>query len=1008
MYSIRLPFTDTALLLSLPGGDLPELARVGLLLVLLLACLVPIALVIWLYRYELRLVRRFTALRLLGLRLLLILLLLGVVCLQPIVAHSTTVERSGRIVIAVDRSASMDATDPQRTTQEKIRLARAFNLCTERQFEDWSQRYDEKTGDMRWVGGNEFPGDEKRRLELTEERRRPFDEVCQRVDALTRTQIAHKVLAADGGRLLQELRGRQEVELIGFDREAWEVAPDRLDELFERRPAQREEAAGRATGMFFTDLNQPLVRAEADGGKILGIVLLTDGRHNTGLLPDKKARELGERRVPIYPVALGSRRSPPDVALVKVEAPPGALQDVAVQVKAQVRVTGLDRQKIVVAVHQPGEPADKAPLGEAAIEHTGKDNTYTVPVTIRLSQPGKQTFMVTARPPAQVKEARTDNNSRPITIQVGGDHKPKVLLVDGEARWEYHYLASALLRDPTFQLERVLFEPPLLNANASDAALQRMGNPMRSLPRDPDALRAYDCIVLSDVDPKDLPLPERLRLEKYVKDHGKTLIFLAGKRFMPQAFLKPQAGDIQEAGAKDDPLAKLLPVEEPHVLNPAKGFRRRPAGEAQLIPFMQMADTKAESDRLWEQLPPHFWAMVGRPKPAAGALAYAPDDAKAWTDLLLQVQARWPRLKGTGIEGIAQGQVAELIERIRQQQEPEIAQFVGEVEEFARDELAKTPEDAPDRDKAWSTMLSQVEAKWPRLKDAQLEKGTRGDLKVFSERVRRQQKRDIEQAVEEARVQIQRAQEREQPLIVRQNYGFGRVLYIALDSTWRWRYKVGDQHHHRFWGQVIHWAAADKPPIRFGAGSAVYQPGQDVDLFVRLGEDAVGSWPQKAEVGARIVRLAEAGKAEEAVALVPLTGDVKGRELTGRVRDLPVGTYAIELAVSDPALAGKLLGPLAGAGKDKMRVTFTVLPPDTAETAELSADWDQLQRLANESHGQVLTPENASELLNLLTKQTATHIDRPERKLWQWWPTLMVLLLLVTAEWVGRKLAGLP
>src|SRR5262249_40888804 len=156
--------------------------------------------------------------------------------------------------------------------------------------------------------------------------------------------------------------------------------------------------------------------------------------------------------------------------------------------------------------------------------------------------------------------------------------------------------------------------------------------------------------------------------------------------------------------------------------------------------------------------------------------------------------------------GIAQGQVAELIERIRQQQEPEIAQFVGEVEEFAKDELAKTPEDAPDRDKAWSTMLSQVEAKWPRLKDAQLEKGTRGDLKVFSERVRQQQKRDIEQAVEEARVQIQRAQEREQPLIVRQNYGFGRVLYIALDSTWRWRYKVGDQHHHRFWGQVIHWA----------------------------------------------------------------------------------------------------------------------------------------------------------------------------------------------------------
>jgi hypothetical protein len=369
---------------------------------------------------------------------------------------------------------------------------------------------------------------------------------------------------------------------------------------------------------------------------------------------------------------------------------------------------------------------------------------------------------------------------------------------------------------------------------------------------------------------------------------------------------------------------------------------------------------------------------------------------------------KWPRLKDAGLERIAQGKVPELIDRIRQRQEPEIDQFVREVEEFAKDLAAKLPDNPADRDKVWQEMLGAIEAKWPRLKDAQLEKGTAGDLKVLSERVRQQQRRDIEQAVEEERVQIQRAQEREKPLIVRQNYGFGRVLYIALDSTWRWRYKVGDQHHHRFWGQVIHWAAADKPPVRFGTGSAVYHPGQDVDLFVRLGEDVVRTWPAKAEIGARIVRLAGAGNAEEPVALVPLSGDVKGRELTGLVRDLPVGTYAIELAVSDQALAGKLLGPLTGAGKDKMRVTFTVLPPDTAETAELAADFDQLQRLAHESHGQVLTPENASELLNLLTRQTATQIDRPQRKLWQWWPTLIVMLLLVTAEWIGRKLAGLP
>src|SRR5262249_60166206 len=52
--------------------------------------------------------------------------------------------------------------------------------------------------------------------------------------------------------------------------------------------------------------------------------------------------------------------------------------------------------------------------------------------------------------------------------------------------------------------------------------------------------------------------------------------------------------------------------------------------------------------------------------------------------------------------------------------------------------------------------------------------------------------------------------ERGNALFARQPYGFGRVLFIGLDSTWRWRYRTGDLYHHRLWGQVIRWAAAEK------------------------------------------------------------------------------------------------------------------------------------------------------------------------------------------------------
>src|SRR5262249_33555807 len=102
--------------------------------------------------------------------------------------------------------------------------------------------------------------------------------------------------------------------------------------------------------------------------------------------------------------------------------------------------------------------------------------------------------------------------------------------------------------------------------------------------------------------------------------------------------------------------------------------------------------------------------------------------------------------------------------------------------------------------------------------------------------------------------------EREQALVVRQNYGFGRVLVVGLDSTWRWRYKVGAAYHHRFWGQVVRWAASDKPlvagneHVRFGTREPVYRQGQEVELSVRLGDEVTPLRPD-ALAGARIVRL---------------------------------------------------------------------------------------------------------------------------------------------------------
>ena len=57
------------------------------------------------------------------------------------------------------------------------------------------------------------------------------------------------------------------------------------------------------------------------------------------------------------------------------------------------------------------------------------------------------------------KDTRPENNTRPVVVNVSPD-KAKVLLVDGEIRWEFHYLHTALVRDETMETTSVVFDQP--------------------------------------------------------------------------------------------------------------------------------------------------------------------------------------------------------------------------------------------------------------------------------------------------------------------------------------------------------------------------------------------------------------------------------------------------------------------------------------------------------------------------------------------------------------------
>lgn len=905
MLSIPLPSglfgPDRYLLLAPRWADLGLAPQVVLVL---LAFFVPLALVLWLYRYELRLASGHHARWLMLLRVVAVVVLVALVALRPVFAHVTREELPGRVIVAVDVSDSMDVRDPQRDPVDKLRLAKALKLygglCSGAQLDDWIEQHAAGRS-VEWVKPDEFGDDSARRRKERDERRKAHDEVCKRVDALTRSQAARQLLADDGVRLLARLASKHHLELLAFSGDAHDAKPDQLDALLgERRgvsshktpvdvPAGSRPAAPRTAA---TDVGAPLGRAVErsgdDRGRVLGVVLLSDGQHNAGESPVKRAQGLKDQNVPLYPIALGAKKPPVDVAVLATTAPPVAFKDVDVPVKVRFKAVGLAAQELTVKVHRPGE--EDQPLDQRTVQHDGKDQEYVESFQVRLDREGRQTLVVTAHPQDRsVKEAREENNRQPAAINVA-DEKSKVLLVDGEARWEFHYLATVLQRDRAMQPSSVVFLQPRLGKIPEDE-LKKIGNPSTTMPEGPDALAGYDCIILGDTSPEQFSLAERQRLEKYVADRGGTLVMLAGKRFMPLGFpLQPAEGRPE---ADLDPIQKLMPIEQPRVVAPLQGFPVSLTEEGRLTTFLQMDEAAEESETRWGELPPHYWGVVGKAKPGATTLAFyeAPEHAKL-----------------------------------------------------------------------------------------------KGDKKVESEKAN--------------------------SLVVRHNYGFGRVLFVGLDSTWRWRYKVGDTYHHRFWSQAIRWAASDKPLIagndwvRFGTPEPVYRQGQAVDVVVRLAEELRPLGPEAA-AGARILRQAPGGK-DEAVALVPLARrESQPRVLEGQVRDLSAGQYSVELVI--PELADRLTAPPGPDGQPgKLRAGFTVSGPEGEETTELATNWPLLEELASKSGGKVFSAENAGELVALLQEKGATKTEHWEFRLWQSWGTLLLFLVLLTVEWVSRKLAGLP
>ncbi len=235
---------------------------------------------------------------------------------------------------------------------------------------------------------------------------------------------------------------------------------------------------------------------------------------------------------------------------------------------------------------------------------------------------------------------------------------------------------------------------------------------------------------------------------------------------------------------------------------------------------------------------------------------------------------------------------------------------------------------------------------------------------------------------------------RQVPLLVAHNYGNGRVLAFAGDSTWRWWMRGFDKAHKRFWRQVILWLAK-KDQLGDGAvwirlEQRKYAPGEQVK-FVIGAQSSTGDPVPDAKYTVQLVGADGTRR--------PLKRLVREEDIVrGSSREtLPPGDYAIEVAADHEGMS---LGTA--------RVRFIVLKQDL-EMDNTAADTDVMRTLAARTGGESLAPEQLSELIERLAKKT-DHLEVEQitkESLWDTWTMFFGLVALLGVEWFLRKRWGL-
>jgi hypothetical protein len=243
------------------------------------------------------------------------------------------------------------------------------------------------------------------------------------------------------------------------------------------------------------------------------------------------------------------------------------------------------------------------------------------------------------------------------------------------------------------------------------------------------------------------------------------------------------------------------------------------------------------------------------------------------------------------------------------------------------------------------------------------------------------------------------------PLLATQNYGLGRVLAFAADSTWRWRTRGYAAEHQRFWRQVILWLAKSDDLLggecRIELDKTRFTPGENVKFRVRA----------KAKNGAEILRPDAAvsiqmpdGK-EQAVSLTDENGATTGVFRATQTS----GDYRINASVQTSP-QGNERQPEEPVKEESVKTASArfLVADRNSELDNPASSLMVLENLTAMTGGKTITPEEFPQLLRELANRADMLVEQREtqKTLYDTWTFLILFTATLSTEWFLRKRWG--